>query len=105
MIDPYAALGVSPSATQAEIAHAYRRQLRNYHPDLRSGERDSGADQRLRHIIAAYQLLRDAQRRRAYDRAAVRHRKNNPPTRITVTRKHPADVGAPLWAGPVRWHR
>ena len=29
MTDPYSALGLSPTATQAEITHAYRRHLRD----------------------------------------------------------------------------
>ena len=31
--DPYLVLGVSPTATQAEITHAYRDRLRAHHPD------------------------------------------------------------------------
>ncbi len=30
--DPYLVLGVSPTATQAEITHAYRTRLRAHHP-------------------------------------------------------------------------
>jgi hypothetical protein len=33
--DPYLVLGVSPTATQAEITHAYRDRLRAHHPDTR----------------------------------------------------------------------
>ena len=33
--DPYLVLGVSPTATQAEITHAYRTRLRAHHPDTR----------------------------------------------------------------------
>ena len=35
MTDPYSVLGVSPTATHAEITHAYRRYLRDDHPDIR----------------------------------------------------------------------
>ncbi|ORW05398.1 J domain-containing protein [Mycobacterium kyorinense] len=106
MDDPYSVLGVSPTATQAEITHAYRRQLRDYHPDRRSGEPNSGADERLRQILAAYALLRDPSRRAAYDRAHPVVRRRTAPTRIPVTRKRSRDDNEPpLRAGPVRWHR
>ncbi|KZS81835.1 J domain-containing protein [Mycobacterium persicum] len=105
MIDPYAVLGVSPTATQAEITHAYRRLLRWCHPDLRSGEPDSGADERLRQVLSAYRVLRDPQLRNDYDRAVARVRKHRPTARIAVRRNDSAHVGAALWAGPVRWHR
>lgn len=102
MIDPYAILGVQPTATPTEITHAYRRQLRRCHPDMRSGQSNPGADQRLRQVLAAYRLLRDPQLRNDYDRAAgVKQRQLS--TRIPVNRKDSAHGGAPLWAGPVRW--
>jgi DnaJ-domain-containing protein 1 len=122
-VDPYAVLGLTPAATQAEITHAYRRQLRDHHPDLRSPEPDAPADQRLGEILAAYALLRDPARRAAYDRAhpvhrdagptriAVTHDVPNPahhdagPTRIDVKHAHPTDEQPDLRAGPVRWHR
>ena len=37
--DPYLVLGVSPTATQAEITHAYRTRLRAHHPDTRHHRR------------------------------------------------------------------
>lgn len=37
--DPYRVLGLSPSASQAEIASAYRRLLREHHPDTRTHHR------------------------------------------------------------------
>ncbi|UQX11383.1 J domain-containing protein [Candidatus Mycobacterium methanotrophicum] len=105
MTDAYCVLGVSPTATQAEITHAYRRQLRDCHPDRRFGESNSGADERLRQILAAYAVLRDPHRRAEYDRA---HRvpKDTPATRVRVNQvETPADPGPALRAGPVRWRR
>ena len=58
--DPHAELGVSQSATQAEIHRAFRRRLREHHPDTRPvGETaDSASDQALQRALAAYQTLR-----------------------------------------------
>jgi curved DNA-binding protein CbpA len=105
MTDPYSVLGVPPTATQAEITHAYRRHLRDYHPDRRAGDPNSGADERLRQILTAYAVLRDPDRRAAYDRAHPA-RKKAVAVRIPVTHKRSrTDTRPSLWAGPVRWQR
>ena len=44
--DPYLVLGVSPTATQAEITHAYRTRLRAHHPDTRHPPPSQTADER-----------------------------------------------------------
>jgi DnaJ-class molecular chaperone len=103
MIDPYAVLGVSPKATQAEITHAYRGHLRDHHPDTRSPKSNSGADERLRQVLQAYALLRDPRRRATYDRAHHPHQDSGP-VQIAVTHHHTAADQPPLRAGPVRWH-
>ena len=103
MTDPYSALGLSPTATQAEITHAYRRHLRDHHPDIRSRESNSGADERLRQIMEAYALLRDPRRRAAYDRTHPAHQDTGP-VPIPVTQNDSTADQPPLWAGPVRWH-
>ncbi|GCE43774.1 possible DnaJ [Rhodococcus wratislaviensis] len=71
--DPYRVLGLSSAASQAEIASAYRRLLRQHHPDTRPGDEpaDPAADEHLQHVLAAYTLLRDPQSRAAHDRAAT----------------------------------
>jgi len=103
MTDPYSVLGVSPTATQAEITHAYRRHLRDHHPDIRSRESNSEADERLRQVLEAYALLRDPRRRAAYDRAHRAHQDTGP-VPIPVTHNDSAADQPPLWAGPVRRH-
>ena len=62
--DPYAVLGVGPGSEQRAIDSAYRRLCRRHHPDV---SRDPDAGARMREINAAYHLLRDPIRRRAYD--------------------------------------
>lgn len=70
--DPYAELHIEHTATTAEIGRAYRRLMRQYHPDTRlnaHGDQDRGsADRSLRLIMDAYSLLADPVLRAEYDR-------------------------------------
>ena len=68
--DLYVTLGVRPSATQAEISHAYRALLRRYHPDTRPDDESQNAtsDAALQHVLAAYTVLHDPRQRADYDR-------------------------------------
>jgi hypothetical protein len=64
--DPYAVLGVSYDATEAEIAQARRRLSREFHPDVNS---DPGAAPRFVEIQRAFELLSDPATRAEHDRA------------------------------------
>ena len=66
MNDPYSVLGVQRDATDAEIKKAYRRLARKSHPDVNPG--DTGAQKRFQEIAAAYELLKDPERRQRFDR-------------------------------------
>ncbi len=113
--DPYLVLGVSPTATQAEITHAYRTRLRAHHPDTRHTPSPQTADEHLRQLLAAYALLRDPARRADYDRATVLAATpaDRPPAgrvQIPITYRStnataPHVSAPPLRAGPVRRHR
>jgi molecular chaperone DnaJ len=66
--DPYVVLGVERSWSQDDIKKAYRRLVREFHPDSNSDNPD--ATERFREIQEAYELIgRDEQRRREYDRS------------------------------------
>lgn len=72
--DYYAALGVSPTSSPAEIAQAYHRLAREHHPDLHPN--DAEADQRFKALNSAYQTLSDPQRRAQYDQQRRRPQPN-----------------------------
>lgn len=67
--DPYAALGLSNSATAAEIKQAYRKLARANHPDLHPD--DAKAEARFKYTSAAYDLLKDPATRARYDAGEV----------------------------------
>jgi molecular chaperone DnaJ len=64
--DFYDVLGVSKSATADEIKKAYRKLAMRYHPDHNAG--DKGAEQKFKDLNEAYDVLKDDQKRAAYDR-------------------------------------
>jgi curved DNA-binding protein CbpA len=65
-IDCYATLEVSPTASTEEVRLAYRRLVRDHHPDLNPDSPDAAA--RTQMINEAYFVLRDPDRREAFDR-------------------------------------
>lgn len=61
----YAFLGVQEKASYREIRHAYRRLARKYHPDRNSS---SLAEEMIKKINAAFEVLSDETKRSLYDR-------------------------------------
>ena len=65
MNDPYTVLEVSSHASAAEIKAAYRRLVKQHHPDA------GGDDQRMLALNAAWEVLGDQDRRRNFDRTRI----------------------------------
>jgi molecular chaperone DnaJ len=63
--DYYQVLGVSRTATEAEIKKAYRRLAMKYHPDR--SPNDQEAEEKFKEAKEAYEVLTDPQRRAIYD--------------------------------------
>ena len=64
--DYYEVLGISKSATKAEIKKAYRKMAIKYHPDKNPD--DEEAKGKFQDVAAAYEALSDPESRRKYDR-------------------------------------
>jgi molecular chaperone DnaJ len=64
--DYYDILGVKKGADDKELKSAFRRLAKQYHPDANPG--DKAAEQKFKEINEAYEVLKDAQKRAAYDR-------------------------------------
>ncbi len=66
MADFYTTLGVARDASDEDIKKSYRKLAMQWHPDKNGGSKD--AEEKFKSITEAYDVLRDPQKRAAYDR-------------------------------------
>ena len=74
--DPYQTLGVSPSAPDAEVRAAYRRLVKQHHPDHNGGSEES--ERRFEEVQEAYARIREL---RATKRGGAQTQPQSPPPR------------------------
>ena len=67
--DFYKVLGVSDSASDAEITKAYRKLAKKLHPDANPDNKS--AEERFKEVSAAYDVLGDSTKRKEYDEARL----------------------------------
>jgi molecular chaperone DnaJ len=66
MADFYTTLGVGKTASEDEIKQAYRKLAMQFHPDRNGGSKE--AEEKFKELTEAYDVLRDPQKRAAFDR-------------------------------------
>ncbi|WP_370326218.1 J domain-containing protein [Euzebya sp.] len=94
--DHYATLGVDPGSSHEDIRAAYRRLMRQVHPDVTGG--DATLTQRAHAVTLAWSALKDPVARADYDRrrSAARSPAARPDTASTSA---PGSPDVPAW-GP-----
>ena len=64
--NPYEVLGVARNASDDDIKKAYHKLVLKYHPDRNPGDKD--AEEKFKEVNNAFDILKDPQKRAAYDR-------------------------------------
>jgi curved DNA-binding protein CbpA len=76
-IDCYRILEIPSNATAEEIKKQYKKLVKKYHPDKTSG--DKVLEEKLKLVTAAYQILSDPDKRKAYDQMQEAQRASQRP--------------------------
>ncbi len=69
--DYYETLGLTRGADAEEVKRAYRKMARKYHPDV---SKERNAEEKFKEVQEAYEVLKDADKRGAYDQVGRNYR-------------------------------
>jgi curved DNA-binding protein CbpA len=94
--DPYATLGVSPTADAGQVQAAYRRLARRHHPDLST---DGASTERMQRINQAWDILSDPGRKARYDADAALARSTSAGHWSAPRRQSTWAPPPPVWSG------
>ena len=94
----YESLGVPKTASADELKKAYRRLVREYHPDKNPG--DAAAEARFKEVQSAYDILSDPKKRKTYDTYGSANGRPGPgPTNVDFSDFDFGDVLGGLFGG------
>jgi curved DNA-binding protein len=68
--DYYKIMGLERNASTDDIKKSYRKLARKYHPDV---SKESNAEEKFKSLGEAYEVLKDPQKRAAYDQLGASH--------------------------------
>ena len=91
--DYYEILGVTRAADADAVKRAYRKLARKYHPDV---SKEKNAESKFKEVQEAYEVLRDSDKRAAYDQLGRDYRPGQqfrPPSQAAA---NPQSYGEPL---------
>ena len=94
MRDPYETLGVSRTASAAEIKSAFRKLAKQHHPDTHPGDKKKA--EKFREISSAHELLSDKEKRAQYDRGEINADGSPRMYQRAYTQPGPRPGGAPF---------
>ncbi|WP_437904699.1 J domain-containing protein [Sorangium sp. So ce327] len=99
-MDPtyYQVLGVREDASADAIKAAFRELVKKHHPDRNHG--DTGAEMRLKKIVAAYAVLANAETRGSYDRDLATQRAAASVRAAAERTIRATRAGRPVWPPP-----
>ncbi len=114
--NPYAVLGVPPTASATQVREAYRRLAKQHHPDLR---RDAASTERMQRINQAWEMLSSPAARARHDARSAEPTATARPHWAGTGRSAPPYTASQAWtasqarsdaqamhvedAGPMRW--